>query len=158
MLLAVLALALASGGGGAQSREPGFGVETVAPKGGWYTEAQAERGSEAYTLHCVRCHGVELEGVIGFSPQLSGPSFLNRWGEQPIERLFHYTSALMPLDMPGILTRGTYADILAYIVQENGFPPGREELRPDRHQMGRTILPAEPPEEPGSATGDEGTP
>lgn len=131
----------------AQQRAPGIGVVTVGPKGGWYTEEQAERGELAYTANCVRCHGVELEGFVGLYPPLVGPAFMSRWGGRPLERLYHYTNAMMPLDMPGSLSSGTYVDIIAYVLRENGLREGSGELRPDRHQLGRMILPESAPSE-----------
>jgi hypothetical protein len=37
----------------------------------------------------------------------------------------------MPLDAPDSLTAEEYVDILAYILQENGFPAGPQDLRAD---------------------------
>lgn len=129
----------------AQQREPGFGVISVAPHDGWFTEAQAERGAEAYSRHCVRCHGVELQGTIGFAPPLSGPRFLNRWSHNSVNRLFNYVKAMMPLDMPAALEQGTYVDIIAFVFRENRFPAGSDELRADPHQLGQLIIPPLPP-------------
>ena len=37
----------------------------------------------------------------------------------------------MPTDNPGRLSRGQYADILAYLFRLNGFPAGARELPND---------------------------
>jgi hypothetical protein len=41
----------------------------------------------------------------------------------------------MPLDHPGSLSDKAKTDILAFIMQENGFPPGSRDLPPDRASM-----------------------
>jgi S-disulfanyl-L-cysteine oxidoreductase SoxD len=113
----------------------------------WYTEAQAERGEEEYNAHCARCHGVDLAG-IGPNPPLVGSTFLNRWEGRSVERLFHYTRTMMPLDNPGALEDDTYIRITAYTLQANGFPPGDEALPLDTDQLGQLVISREHVEEP----------
>jgi hypothetical protein len=42
----------------------------------------------------------------------------------------------MPLDHPGSLSGEANTDILAFILQQNGFPPGTRDLPPDVAVMG----------------------
>jgi len=39
--------------------------------------------------------------------------------------------AKMPPDRPGQLTDDDYADLIAYVLSENGYQPGDKELPPD---------------------------
>lgn len=46
----------------------------------------------------------------------------------------------MPLDAPGSLSRRTYADIVAYLMQLNGLPAGTAALAPDTLVLRRALL------------------
>src|SRR5690606_10264004 len=112
-----------------------------APKDGWFRPEQSASGEEHYLQHCVRCHGVTLEGVIGQTPPLTGPQFRSRWRYLTLNRLFQYTRSMMPLDAPASLQDETYVQILAYMLDVNGFPSGDDPLRSDRLQLGQRYLP-----------------
>lgn len=95
-----------------------------------YTAAQAERGSAAYAQTCASCHAEDLRGR-STAPSLIEESFLFLWSDMSVGDLFERTRMLMPSDRPGSLPAGTYADIIAFIAQKNGFPPGSTELGTD---------------------------
>ena len=97
---------------------------------GVYTAAQAERGSTAYAQTCASCHAEDLRGR-STAPSLIEESFLFLWSDMSVGDLFERTRMLMPSDRPGSLPAGTYADIIAFIAQKNGFPPGTTELGTD---------------------------
>ena len=97
---------------------------------GVYTAAQAERGSTAYAQTCASCHAEDLRGR-STAPSLIEESFLFLWSDKSVGDLFERTRMLMPSDRPGSLPAGTYADIMAFIAQKNGFPPGSTELGTD---------------------------
>ncbi len=46
----------------------------------------------------------------------------------------------MPDDAPGSLPPQQYVDVVTYILQLNGFPPGARELTRDEERMGATTL------------------
>lgn len=93
---------------------------------GIYTAAQAARGEAAYQMSCAGCHGEDLYGrVMG---ALRGDKFLDRWREDDLEILFTHIKTRMPDRAPGSLSEATYLDILAYILQVNGFPDGSADL------------------------------
>lgn len=143
----------------AQQERGGYGGRTIG-RTGPYTEAQADRGQEAYARHCASCHLVGLDGVIGVAPPLAGPEFLSRWEGASLYRLFHYVRATMPLDAPRSLHDRTYADVLAHVLRENGVESGDTELRPSADVLSRTSLPNASDEHgprrgtPGSGQGD----
>ena len=97
---------------------------------GVYTAAQAERGGTAYAQTCASCHAEDLRGR-STAPSLIEESFLFLWSDMSVGDLFERTRMLMPSDRPGSLPAGTYADIIAFIAQKNGFPPGTTELGTD---------------------------
>jgi cbb3-type cytochrome c oxidase subunit III len=104
-----------------------------APKTVWdgvYTEAQALRGQAAYSAMCSECHKTTLEGNPE-APPLKGIRFVEVWREYRLEALYHHVSTRMPRrprGEPGTLPERTYLDILAYILENNSFPPGSSEL------------------------------
>ena len=99
-----------------------------AGQGPAFSTAQAERGHDAYTLRCAMCHGERLDdGDFGGAP-LRGTWFREHWGSGSVATLFTYVQTQMPPDNPGGLNDTTYADILAFILQRNGYPAGDAEL------------------------------
>jgi alcohol dehydrogenase (cytochrome c) len=92
-----------------------------------YTVAQAQRGEAAYQEHCESCHGRSLDDGP-FGPPLRGVEFRDKWVDRSMEELFTLVSTTMPPARPGTLGDGTYAALLAYMLQENGTAPGTGEL------------------------------
>lgn len=111
---------------------------------GVYTEAQAERGRGAYVQACASCHAEDLRGK-GTAPSLVEESFTFLWTEMSIGDLFERTRLLMPSDRPGSLPAATYADIMAFIVSKNGFPPGGSELGADVAVLKQILITEKPP-------------
>jgi mono/diheme cytochrome c family protein len=97
---------------------------------GVYTVAQAERGANAYTENCARCHRDDLRG----NPEaqaLTGTRFTETWREDSLFSLFDHMATRMPREPRTTLPTPTYVDILAFILQFNGYPAGPEELTAD---------------------------
>ena len=94
---------------------------------GVYSGAQAKRGRTLYLARCAGCHGEDLEGQ-GFAPGLAGAAFLSLWSGQTVQDLYSRTRTTMPEDMPGSLSPEETLDILAHVLQVNGFRPGAAEL------------------------------
>lgn len=93
---------------------------------GVFIEAQAKRGEAAYGVSCAGCHGEDLYGrAMG---PLRGDHFLDRWREDSLNVLFTHIRTRMPANAAGSLSEAAYLDILAYILQVNGFPAGSREL------------------------------
>lgn len=108
-------------------------IEAEVREEGWYTAAQALVGEEAYAQSCARCHGDDLEGGVGTA--MEGDVFWRRWGGQSVHALFEITRQTMPQEDPGSLTDQRYADIIAYVLHVNGFPPGETELPLDADSL-----------------------
>jgi hypothetical protein len=53
---------------------------------------------------------------------------MDRWHEFNVSVLFNLIRTTMPLDNPRALDTGTYLDILAYLLQNNEIPSGKQEL------------------------------
>ncbi len=94
---------------------------------GVYTDAQAERGRTSYQQTCLSCHRDDLRGD-STAPSLVGESFLFLWGDMDVGELSARIQKVMPPERPGSLPAQTYTDIVAFILQKNGFPAGGTEL------------------------------
>jgi mono/diheme cytochrome c family protein len=91
---------------------------------GVYTPAQAARGEAVYTRSCSGCH----EGQDADGPLLAGKIFLDRWREDRVESLYAFIATSMPGNNPGGLDASAYADVVAFMLETNGLPPGTREL------------------------------
>lgn len=99
-----------------------------------FSAAQAEAGADAYVRQtCVRCHGDTLRGVVdvraedangGDGPSLRSANFHNHFFSGSIAELFTYIQDRMPPSARGTLPDETVLDIIAFILQTNGFAPG----------------------------------
>jgi len=96
-----------------------------------YTAAQAERGQSAYRSNCVDCHGTALDNGEFGGPPLKGGYFRGRWGSANASLLFGMLSGTMPPDRPGQLSPQTYADLMAFILSNNGYPAADKEFPSD---------------------------
>jgi alcohol dehydrogenase (cytochrome c) len=92
-----------------------------------FTEQQASRGRVAYTESCASCHGPNLDDGQ-FAPPVRGAAFKAHWHDQSPEALRSLIMKRMPPASPGSLGSRTYADIEAYLLQENGDKAGSAEL------------------------------
>lgn len=93
-----------------------------------YTEEQATRGEALYGEHCVRCHGVNLQGNGEGAKSLTDATFKSTWNGVTLGALFDRIRLSMPQDKPGSMTRQQTADLLAFILRANNFPAGKAEL------------------------------
>ncbi len=91
-----------------------------------YAENQATAGQRVYEEVCAACHTATLQGSFE-APELAGPNFLNRWGARPVGELFEYIRSTMPPSGTRPDDEG-YTNIIAYILQQNGFEGGDEPL------------------------------
>ena len=94
---------------------------------GAYTEAQARRGEPLYEASCAECHGSDLNG-LEMAPGLLGSEFAWNWNGLTLGDLFERVRVSMPQGAPTSVSRGEKADILAYMLEVNGFPAGETEL------------------------------
>jgi mono/diheme cytochrome c family protein len=97
---------------------------------GVYTDAQAARGKALSDAQCAFCHSPDLRGQ-GFAPALIEDTFASRWQDGNLGDLFTIVKATMPQDKPASLTDDEYAAIVAYLLQANRYPAGKQDLRAD---------------------------
>ena len=85
---------------------------------GVFTTEQAARGRQTYVRVCSQCHALDwYQGDV-----------VRAWEGAPLYGLFEVISTTMRQDNPGSPRRREYVDMLAYILELNGMPPGEQEL------------------------------
>lgn len=102
---------------------------------GVFTTAQADRGKENYLSgRCGGCHKLDLTGDRG--PALKGEDFIAHWENGSVNTLFDKIRETMPPNGANEVTDDAKADIVAYLLQQNGFPAGKTELRAEPESLG----------------------
>jgi len=98
---------------------------------GVFSAEQAQSGKAGYDGVCLRCHGNALQGSQGNGPTLKGSAFLAHWDKDTLGSIWVKIRDTMPQGSPGTLTDEVKVQILAYILQQNGFPAGPKALTDD---------------------------
>jgi mono/diheme cytochrome c family protein len=110
----------------------------IAKKTTWdgvFTSAQADRGKTNFLAgRCGGCHKLDLTGDRG--PALKGEDFIAHWENGSIATLFDKIRETMPPNAPNETTDDAKIDIVAYLLQQNGYPAGASELRADADSLG----------------------
>lgn len=108
----------------------GLTVVTAQDKTVWsgiYTAEQSARGKAKATAECSACHGANLEGDA--APTLKGNDFIGHWYDAKLGEFAAKVTQTMPATAPGSLKPEEYADVIAYLLELNGFPAGTETLK-----------------------------
>ena len=136
-----------SGGSEHDGNAATVAAEAIPPPGEVYTEPQAARGQVVYQNHCAFCHLDDLSGFRGLP--LAGADFIARWNEPGVtlENFLSFVTSSMPQEEPGTLQPQEYLDVVAYILQANGYPAGERELTAEPNVLRAVRI--EPQEEDG---------
>jgi cytochrome c5 len=97
---------------------------------GVYTAEQARRGKGEYDQTCSRCHNLALIGSER-GPGIKGAAFQANYEKGNLSDLFIKIRDTMPEGGPGTMSDDVKIDIVAYILQQNGYPEGSTELKKD---------------------------
>jgi mono/diheme cytochrome c family protein len=92
-----------------------------------FTAAQAATGKTAYNASCAVCHGSTMTNGT-FGTPLAGEYFRTQWLGKTVRAFFDRAQKTMPPAAPGSLAAETYASIVAYILEVNGFKAGDSPL------------------------------
>jgi mono/diheme cytochrome c family protein len=110
---------------------------------GVYTDAQAARATASFSQSCANCHTL---GPDGKGP-LTGDQFWSGFTQKTVADLLRFVQTNMPNGVnAGSLPASTYNDLVALILQSNGFPSGPTEVAPDA-VAGVQIVPKDGPGE-----------
>jgi hypothetical protein len=95
-----------------------------------------------FAENCAECHGTNLGG--GEAKALSGDRFWRDFQEATVDYLLGQISRNMPFSedgsLAGTLSTGNYQDLVAHILNTNGFPAGNAELT-QASSVGVSIVP-----------------
>ncbi|MFW7270076.1 c-type cytochrome [Gluconacetobacter sp. Hr-1-5] len=91
-----------------------------------FTAEQAQHGADLYRTACAMCHGADLGGNFQ-TPSLKG-RLVASWAGTPLSRLTGYIQRAMPLMAPGTLSTEDATALVAFLLHENGAPPGKSPL------------------------------
>ena len=123
--------------------------------GRFYTDVQAERGRLLFNRNCGFCHSVDPKirnvpksGTMGAYNTFGGTYLEQRMTPEhkklyPSVYYFFTRLAQMPPYDTYSVSHQIKADIVAYILQANGFPPGPNELTTDTETM-KSMMIGEP--------------
>ena len=103
-----------------------------------YTDTQAKIGFAKFIGNCAMCHGTHLEGRSG--PSLKGPNWANEKANYTVGEVFTVVSQQMPATGPGTLANDDYVQIMAYLLQQNGYPAGAKPLQFDEAAASNVAL------------------
>lgn len=107
---------------------------------GVFTAEQAKNGERAYQARCAMCHGADLHSTDPEAPDLTDSAFKFSWQDKTLARRFEYIRATMPFGQSRSLDDQTYVDIIAYILQFNGLPAGKQTLTPDIDILEKIVI------------------
>jgi len=93
---------------------------------GVYTSEQAERGKAQFEERCRPCHG-DLRSNTGVR-ELAGDTFMADWSGLTLGDLLDRVRS-MPPSQPRSLDDESYVNLVAFLLQGNGFPSGDRQLR-----------------------------
>lgn len=90
-----------------------------------FSAEQSDAGKVRYEKDCAECHGKDLKGGMNGGAPLRGLAFEEKYAdEMPASALFEYMRTAMPPNSPGRYSEHVYADLMAYILDRNGFRAG----------------------------------
>jgi len=112
---------------------------TRSAEDGVYTAEQAAQGKNDYSQSCGGCHMDDLSGS-GQAPGLVGESFSQFWDGRSVFDLYDVTHTTMPVDKPDSLGPEAYLGIVAYMLQANNYPPGKEKLTDNADALKNIII------------------
>jgi mono/diheme cytochrome c family protein len=97
-----------------------------------YSSEQAARGAAQFATVCASCHDpAKVPAGKKPAPPLVGAKFLDTWSNRTLGELLTNIQTTMPNDGSAVLTEAQTADLVAHILEANGFPDGPAPLKYD---------------------------
>ena len=118
-----LATTIALASGSAQDRAASTSNDGV------YTKAQADRAKAQFTKMCADCHPFNVAAKKKPDDVLLGDEpFVKAWDGRTLAEMFTTIVMTMPNDGSGEVSDAEGVDLVAYILQQNGYPAGSRPL------------------------------
>jgi len=103
-----------------------------------FTAEQVAVGRIAYNSNCAVCHGNTLTNGT-FGTPLAGEYFKTKWIGRTVGAFYDHAKKMPPAS-PASLPNDTYADIVSYILEVNGFKAGDAKLPFVRVALDKMII------------------
>jgi mono/diheme cytochrome c family protein len=110
-----------------------------------YSKEQATRGEAMFGKVCAACHDPEKKTADKTpGPALVGPKslFVENWKDHTIGEVFTTILTTMPNDGSMVLTEADAVDLVAHLLQANGYPEGPDALKFDAAAKAIKVVPA----------------
>ncbi len=113
---------------------------------GLFTQAQVDRGREAYMTFCAACHGSGLDGK-SIAPALAGAGTLAVWARsnRTLDDMLYILRTTMPPGQAAAMSDAERLDILAFILERNGYATGPSPLAGDASRLAAIRIQPQPP-------------
>jgi mono/diheme cytochrome c family protein len=109
-----------------------------------YSKEQAARGAAMFGKVCAACHDPAKKTPDKTpGPPLVGSTsmFVENWKEHTIGEVFTTILTTMPNDGSVVLTESDTVDLVAHILQVNGYPDGPDALKFDAAAKAVKVVP-----------------
>lgn len=96
---------------------------------GIYSKAQADGAKAQFQKICADCHAFTV--AARKAPKdlpLGDEPFLDQWDGRPMSALITLIALTMPNDGSAVVSDAEAVDLVAYILQQNGYPAGSKAL------------------------------
>ena len=92
---------------------------------GVYTKTQADAAKAQFDKICADCHPFTVAGKKKVKDvPLGEDPFYTNWTGRPVAEMITTIALTMPNDGSAVVSETEAADLVAYILQQNGFKPG----------------------------------
>ena len=128
VLLAGSCLAWATALGASSLAARGYATQTTT-NDGIYSKAQADGAKAQFEKICAECHPFTV--AARKKPKdlpLGDEPFFQQWSGRPLTELVTLIALTMPNDGSAVVSDAEAVDLVAYILQQNGFPAGSNPL------------------------------
>jgi quinoprotein glucose dehydrogenase len=111
-------------------------ADSTRSPGRFYTQEQASHGAAVFERACASCHSVNRSDLSPVG--LSGGEVMKKW--HSVAGLYHKSRWTMPADRILELDVDAQLAVTAYLLEQNGFPPGETPLLEDVRAMKGMLL------------------
>ena len=113
----------------ASSVAHGSTAQKATTNDGVYTKAQADGAKAQFEKLCASCHAFTVAAKA--KPKdlpLGDEPFFESWSGRPLSEMISIIALTMPNDGSAVVTDQEAVDLVAYILQQNGFQAGSKPL------------------------------
>ena len=100
-----------------------------------FTVRQVDRGEYDFSDVCADCHSTS---------EFRGQNFLYKWRRRTAWDFYRLITTTMPENAPGSLSDEQYVDVIAYVLQMNGFEAGTNELPATKAALDQFVMDGAP--------------